>query len=76
MLPSGMNEASKIAASKVVWPEISLRSASPDVPWFVDVPEETFASPEELVMLDALPVDKITPVSEGVTPGAVASPSE
>src|SRR6056297_2373291 len=76
VLPSGTNSASKTAASKVACPEIALSPASPEVKLAVEVPDEVLASPEALVMSEARPVDRITPLSDGATPGAALSPCE
>ena len=66
---------SRMAASRVPAPAAALSCALLLTPLvLVDVLLDWFDWPEELVKSSASPVDKIIPVSLGVTPGATVSP--
>ena len=71
MLPVGVKVTSSHDASKVCAPAKVLNSALPSGPLvLVEVPALRFGSPPDCVKSRTFPVDRITPVSEGTTPGA------
>src|SRR6056297_2086994 len=84
--PVGMKSTSRKAASKVLAPAAALNSGSLSGPVvLVEVPVLWFelscshhakAGGASLVKEEALPVERMTPVSAGVTPGVMVSPSE
>ena len=75
--PVGMKSISNHDASYVFVPASALKPASLFVPLvFVDVFGTSLGSLPSALKCRARPVDKMTPVSLGVTPGAAESPLE